>query len=70
MHKHPGRLPACPAVVGIVDAAEALDNRAPNPASSPARIPIAVSTAKIAASRRSPNDRPWHAFASAEVLRW
>ena len=36
------------------------------PASSPARIPVAVSTAKIAASRRWPDDRPWHAFASAE----
>jgi len=28
--KYPGRLPACPAVVGIADAAESLDNRAPS----------------------------------------
>jgi hypothetical protein len=29
MHKHTARLPACSAVVGIADGAEALDNRAP-----------------------------------------
>jgi hypothetical protein len=30
MHKHTARLPACSAVAGIADAAEALDNRAPS----------------------------------------
>jgi len=30
MHKHTARLPACSAVVGIADAAETLDNRAPS----------------------------------------
>ena len=41
-----------------------------DPGQLPARIPVAVSTAKIAASRRWPNDRPWHAFARPKVLRW
>jgi hypothetical protein len=38
----------------------------PVPASSPARIPVAVSTAMIAASRRWANVRPWQVFSRAE----
>jgi len=38
MYRHTGRLPACSAVVEIVDAAEALDNRAPSRLICTARI--------------------------------
>jgi hypothetical protein len=36
------------------------------PASSDRRMPVAVSTAMIAASRRAANGRPWQAFWSSD----